>query len=131
MQIVRTIFLILLSIAVVGFVFLNWGESHPVRIWPGGPDNTIMFDWPVGFIALVFAILGFIPAWLLYRGTKWRLTRRIRSLENAAKAAAVSGHYDTDRDPLHGDRADAGIPAAETALAGDPATTTIRPVTQR
>ena len=32
-------------------------------------------------------LLGFVPTWLLLRGSKWRLTRRIRSLEASARPA--------------------------------------------
>ncbi len=94
MQIVRKVAWILLALAVFGFVAINWGESYPVRIWPGGPQNSILFDWPVGFIALIFMIVGFLPTWLYHRAITWRLERRIRNLENAARAAAISqaGH---------------------------------------
>ena len=90
MQVVRTILWILLTAAVVGFVTLNWGEAQDVTIWPGDANSAILFEWPVGFIALFFFVLGFLPMWLYHRGSKWRLNRRIKTLENAARAAAVS-----------------------------------------
>lgn len=90
MQVVRTIFWVLLAIAVMGFVLMNWGLPQDVIFWPGTADNPYLVEWPVGFIALVFYLLGFAPMWLYHRGTKWRLTRRIKTLENAAKAAAIT-----------------------------------------
>jgi len=38
------------------------------------------------FVLLAF-FLGFLPTWLLLRGSKWRLMRRIKSLEAAARPA--------------------------------------------
>lgn len=90
MQVIRTIFWVLLAIAVMGFVLMNWGLPQDVIFWPGTTDNPYLVEWPVGFIALVFYLLGFVPMWLYHRGTKWRLTRRIKTLENAAKAAAIT-----------------------------------------
>ncbi len=34
-------------------------------------------------------IIGFLPLWLIHRATKWRLTRRIKTLEAAALPAPV------------------------------------------
>lgn len=36
------------------------------------------------FVLFAF-LVGFLPTWLLSRGTKWRLTRRIKTLEEAAR----------------------------------------------
>jgi lipopolysaccharide assembly protein A len=58
-------------------------------IWPGGTDNDFLFEWPVGFMALVFFLAGFVPMWLYHRGVKWGLNRRIAALENAARVSAV------------------------------------------
>ncbi len=38
------------------------------------------------FVLFAF-LIGFLPTWLLARGTKWRLTRRIKTLEEAARPA--------------------------------------------
>lgn len=88
MNVVRTAIWMILTALVVGFVVLNWGEPQPVRIWPGGEDNYVV-DWPVGVMALVFFLSGFVPMWLYHRGVKWSLNRRIAALENAARLNAV------------------------------------------
>ena len=123
--------MIFLLVGLLFFSFFNWTDVS-VTIW----DNLIL-DTKLPALVIIAFMLGFLPSWLLHRGTKWRLTRRIRSLENAAKAAAVTNHHGTDRTD-HADRdapldesGDAGISASETALATDPATTTIRPVPER
>jgi lipopolysaccharide assembly protein A len=38
------------------------------------------------FVLLAF-LIGFLPTWLLLRGSKWRLMRRIKTLETAARPA--------------------------------------------
>jgi putative membrane protein len=90
LQIIRTIVWTFVVLVVGIFIYMNWGEPQDVRIWPGEDGSGLMFDWPVGFIALVFFLLGFLPMWLLHRGTRWHLNRRIRSLESAARTAAMT-----------------------------------------
>lgn len=90
MMIVRRILWVLLALVILAFVYINWGERHDVIIWPSDNNNRILFEWPVGFIALVFFLLGAVPTWLYHRGIKWQLSRRIKSLENAFKANSVS-----------------------------------------
>ena len=89
MNVVRTALWIVVTALVVGFVVLNWGEPQQVKIWPGGSDTDFLFEWPVGFMALVFFLAGFVPMWLYHRGVKWGLNRRIAALENAARVSAV------------------------------------------
>lgn len=89
MQILRTVVWTLI-IAIVGlFVSMNWGEPQDVLFWPGGEGSRLLFEWPIGFIALFFFVLGFLPMWLLNRATKWRLTRRIGHLEQATRNVAT------------------------------------------
>lgn len=89
MQIIRTLFWAILGIALTAFVAINW-ETVPVRFWPLSDGGYMRFDWPVGFIAIFFFLLGLLPMWLLHRGASWRFNRRISSLENSVKAATVS-----------------------------------------
>ncbi len=90
MNVVRTALWIIITALVVGFVVLNWGAPQQVKIWPGSTGNDFLFEWPVGFMALVFFLAGFIPTWLYHRGVKWGLNRRIAALENAARVNAVA-----------------------------------------
>lgn len=84
MQVVRTILWVLLAVAILAFSYFNW---HPVEvtIW----DNLVL-DTKLPVLVIVSFLLGLVPTWLLHRGTKWRLGRRIRTLENAARAAAAA-----------------------------------------
>lgn len=85
MQMIRTILLVLIAIALTAFVAINW-ETVPVRFWPAGDGQYLKFDWPVGFIALFFFFLGMLPMWLIHKGSAWALKRRIGNLENTLKA---------------------------------------------
>ncbi len=90
MQVLRTVGWVVLTTILVGFVFMNWGEPVAIRFWPLGGNDALLFEWPIGFVALFFALIGFLPMWLLYRGTKWRLKRRIKQLEAAARMPQVA-----------------------------------------
>jgi len=90
MHIVRTVLWMLITAVVVGFIFLNWGMPQPVKFWPANENGPMLVEWPVGFIALVFFLLGLVPMWLIHRGSKWRLQRRISNLETAARNAAIA-----------------------------------------
>ncbi|VWX51821.1 lipopolysaccharide assembly protein LapA domain-containing protein [Novosphingobium sp. 9U] len=91
MQIIRTIFWVILTAILVAFIAMNWTRV-PVNIWPVEGGNYLHFEWPVGVIALVFFLAGALPMWLVHRAGRWRLNRRIHSLENtvATTSAPVS-----------------------------------------
>lgn len=84
MQVVRTILWVLLFVGLLAFSFFNW-KPVEVTIW----DNLVL-ETKVPALVIISFLLGMIPTWLLHRGTKWRLNRRIKTLENATRAAAVS-----------------------------------------
>ena len=101
MQIIRTIFWALLTGLLVAFIFMNQTLAH-VRILP--IDTTyLVFDWPVGVIALVFYLLGITPTLLLAKATQWRLKRRIASLENAMRLMAPATPATPDTAEDHAD----------------------------
>ena len=89
MHIVRTIAWIILTAIVVAFVVANWTAPLEVRLWPqsDADGGWYVVGWPVGFIALAFLLVGFIPMWLYHRAAKWQLKRRIATLEAAARSA--------------------------------------------
>jgi putative membrane protein len=85
MQALRTIIWVLVAIVFVSFVAINW-QTVPVNFWPL-EEGYLHFNWPVGFVAIIAFVLGFLPVWLLGRANSWRLNRRISNLENSLKAA--------------------------------------------
>ena len=88
MQIIRTIVWVLITIVLVAFIAINW-EKVPVNFWPLDDGSYLHFEWPVGFIALIFFVLGMLPMWLLSKAKRWRLKRRINALENSVRANAA------------------------------------------
>jgi len=88
MQIIRTISWVALTALLVAFIAINWTKV-PVNFWPLDDGNYIHFEWPVGVVALLFFLLGMLPVWLYLRAVRWRLTRRIASLENSLRASSM------------------------------------------
>jgi hypothetical protein len=87
-QIIRTLIWIMVTAISVAFMVLNWGEKAQVIIWPL-ESSYLQFDWPVGFIALVFFLIGFVPMYLFHRANRWRWQRRISALEHSVRATAI------------------------------------------
>lgn len=86
MQIVRTVLWILLFLGLLAFSIANW-KPVEVTIW----ENLIV-ETKVPALVIVSFLLGMIPTWLFLRGTKWRLNRRIKTLENVARSSAMAQH---------------------------------------
>ena len=84
MQIVRTIVWVALLVLLLAFSFFNWRPVE-VQIW----DNLVL-ETKIPALVLIAFLLGLVPMWLVHRGSKWRLQRRITTLENAARTQAVT-----------------------------------------
>jgi len=84
----RTTVWIVVTAILVAFIAMNWDRAS-VNIWPL-ETGYLHFEWPVGIIALIFFLLGLLPMYLLRRADRWRLNRRISSLENSVRATSVA-----------------------------------------
>ena len=84
MQIVRTIAWFALLVVLLTFSFFNW-KPVEVQIW----DNLVL-ETKVPALVVVSFLLGLVPMWLIHRGAKWRLQRRIAGLETAARNVAMT-----------------------------------------
>jgi len=89
MQIVRTVVWVLILFGLLAFSFFNW-EPVAVTLW-----GNLVLETKVPVLVIFSFLLGLVPMWLLHRGTKWRLDRRIQSLETAARSNALSRHEPT------------------------------------
>jgi putative membrane protein len=87
MQLIRTLLLIAVTVALVAFIAINW-QTVPLNLWPLQDGNYVHLEWPVGFIVIVSMVLGFVPMWLIHKGARWQLNRRIGFLENSVKSAS-------------------------------------------
>ncbi len=94
MKAVRTLTWIVITAILVAFIAMNWAKV-PVNFWPLDDGNYIHFEWPVGFVALFFFLLGMLPVWLYLRAVRWRFHRRIASLENALRASSMPSPSET------------------------------------
>ena len=79
---------------VVILTVLNWDIMVGMEIWPG-----LIWDTRLPAIVIAAFLLGLVPTWLLHRGTRWRLNRRIGQLETAARASAAARTTDTPPPP--------------------------------
>ena len=122
MQIVRTVIWVLLLVGLLLFSVANWDPTVTVRIWEG-----IVVDTKIPAIVIVSFLIGFVPMWLYYRGSRWKMQRKIASLENAARTAAVTpvAAHDSDGDGIP-DRTDPHPHTQDTATTATTVTTAPR-----
>ena len=90
MQIVRTIIWVLLALALLVFSFNNW-EPVEIKIW----ENLVLETKKPALVIISF-LAGLLPAWLLHTGIRWRLNRRIKSLETAIRNTVASTSPEQD-----------------------------------
>jgi len=110
MQILRTIFWVLILFGLLTFSFFNW-DPVEVDLW-----SNLVLETKLPVLVIVSFLLGLGPTWLIHRGTKWRLNRRISTLENAARSNALARHEPAA--PATG----SSSPAIDRATGSDPLT---------
>lgn len=74
----------MLACAIMLFSFLNWNPVE-ITLWDG-----FLVETKVPALVILAFLLGLFPMWLYHRSVKWGLDRRIRSLENSIKSAAIA-----------------------------------------
>lgn len=79
MQFIRTLFWVLVLAALLIFTAFNW-KPVEVQIW-----TDLVLETKIPALVIVAFLLGLVPTWLIHRGTRWRLNRRISHLETAAR----------------------------------------------
>ena len=82
MQFIKILFWVLLLVAT--FIFWWTNEARASLDMGAAIVEARVSTFVVGAF-----LLGFVPTWLLLRGSKWRLQRRIKTLEDAARPATV------------------------------------------
>jgi lipopolysaccharide assembly protein A len=108
MQIIRTLVWVLILVVLLVFTAFNWRPVE-VTIW----TNTVL-ETKIPALAITAFLLGLVPMWLIHRGTKWRLERRIAALESAARVGSRS------RAPTQPDALAPTAPTRPTAEPADP-----------
>lgn len=84
MQIVRVIVWVLVLVGLLLFSAFNW-DPVEVTIW-----QDIVVETKIPALVIVAFLLGLLPMWLIYRGSKWRLKRRIAALESSLHSNAIA-----------------------------------------
>ncbi|ABC63606.1 hypothetical protein [Erythrobacter litoralis] len=119
MQIVRTIVWVLILVALLLFSWFNWTPVE-VTIW----DNLLV-ETKVPALVIVSFLLGLLPMWMYHRGVRWTLSRKIASLENAARTHIEPPPASTE------DPAPAPTPASSTPPPPQPDSDGLQPETDR
>lgn len=83
MQIIRTVIWVLVLVALGLFTLNNW-QPVEVKLWEG-----IILETKLPALVIVSFLMGFLPMWLLHKGVRWRLNRRIGLMENTVKASTM------------------------------------------
>lgn len=83
MQIIRTVIWVLVLVALGLFTLNNW-QPVEVKLWEG-----IILETKLPALVITSFLMGFLPMWLLHKGVRWRLNRRIGLMENTVKASSM------------------------------------------
>ncbi len=84
MRVIRTIVWVLLGVALLLFSLNNWNDVE-VKIWEG-----LILQTKLPALVVVSFLVGLLPMWLLHKGARWRLNRRIANLENTVRATTAT-----------------------------------------
>jgi len=75
MAIVRTLIWVLVTAILVLFAVNNWTPVE-VNLWQG-----LVLETKLPALVTLAFLLGLVPMWAVHRAAKWRLNRRIASLQ--------------------------------------------------
>lgn len=91
MQLLRTIFWVVVAVALALFTKANWEAAAPVvpgrvavKLWGDAIMETRL---PV--LILSAFLLGLVPTWAWASAVKWRLRRRLASTERALESVTA------------------------------------------
>ncbi len=93
MKILRTIIWVLAIIGFLVFAIYNW-KPVEVTLW-----QNLVFETKLPVLALLIFALGFLPLWAYHQSVSWGLNRRMRTLENSLKTAALARQAEMNAAP--------------------------------
>jgi hypothetical protein len=88
-KILRTIIWVLALIGFLVFALYNW-KPVEVTLW-----ENLVLETKLPVLAVLAFALGFVPLWAYHLSVTWGLNRRVRTLENSLKTAALARHHET------------------------------------
>jgi uncharacterized integral membrane protein len=75
MQFLKTLFWVVAAVIAVVFALRNW-TPVTINLWAG-----LQADIKLPVLVLAALLIGFLPPYVLHRGTKWHMRRRIETME--------------------------------------------------
>lgn len=89
MKILRTILWVLGAFGFLIFAIYNWKPAE-LTLW-----QNLVLETKLPVLVLLAFGLGFLPLYAYHRSVSWGMSRRIRTLENSLKQAALARQSDT------------------------------------
>ena len=71
MRFLKTLFWLVVAVVVTLFVARNWRDVT-IDLW-----GNLQADVKIPVLLLIMFLIGFLPTWLIYRGTLWRIANRV------------------------------------------------------
>jgi len=87
-KVLRTIIWVLAALGFLVFAIYNW-QPVELRLW-----QNLVLETKVPVLALLAFTAGFLPMWAVHRSVVWSMSRRVRTLENSLKNAAIAHRAD-------------------------------------
>lgn len=78
MQFIKTLLWVILIVGAVLFAVNNWVPVS-LKLWGG-----MLLDTKLPMLVIVSFLAGFLPLYLIYRASNWRLKRKIITLESTS-----------------------------------------------
>jgi len=99
MRTIKTIFWVVITALLLAFIYINPGPII-VHIWPGSPGISV--ETRAWALIVACLLVGFVPTWLIMSAQRWRMARRIASLESmlAAQSHTLNTHAQATVDPI-------------------------------
>ncbi len=84
MSFLKTLFWVIFLVGFTVFAINNW-QPVSMKLW-----NGLWLDSKLPAVMGASFLLGFVPLWIWHRTVRYRLTRRIATLESGAKTMAAN-----------------------------------------
>lgn len=95
MHFLRTIFWVLIAVALALFAKANWSPVT-IKLW-----GDIIADVKLPVLLLIAFLLGWLPTWLVMRARLWNLQRRVDTFErNQAAVLTATPAVESEEETL-------------------------------
>lgn len=97
MRFLKTLLWIIFAVILTVFSFNNW-DRVTIDLWAG-----LQIDTKLPVLVVGAFLIGFLPLWLFHRASRWRLKRRIASLEtqiNINSSPSPTPSLDLNKDQI-------------------------------